>query len=78
VETGSTGIICIVCQQVLHRPSEHGTSSMVKHLLAKAHIAMLNRSTESEVTEMISTTVDDTALAILMRQGSRGITIASS
>ena len=48
---------------------------MGKHLLAKAHIAKLNKSTESEVTELTSSTVDETALAILQRQGSRGITI---
>jgi hypothetical protein len=76
-ETGSTGIICIVCHQVLHHPSEHGTSSMGKHLLAKAHIAKLNELTESEVTKLTSLSVDKTALAILKRQGSRGITIVS-
>ena len=76
-ETGSPGIICIVCHQVLRHPSEHGTSSMGKHLLAKAHIAKLNELTESEVTELTSTTVDETALAILKRHGSRGITIVS-
>jgi len=76
-ETGSPGIICIVCHQVLRHPSEHGTSSMGKHLLAKAHIAMLNEWTESEVTALTSSTVDETALAILKRQGSRGITIVS-
>ena len=76
-ETGSPGIICIVCHQVLRHPSEHGTSSMGKHLLAKAHIAKLNELTESEVTELTSSTVDETALAILKRQGSRGITIVS-
>jgi len=76
-ETGSPGIICIVCHQVLHHPSEHGTSSMGKHLLAKAHIAKLYKLTESEVTELTSSTVDETALAILKRQGSRGITIVS-
>jgi hypothetical protein len=76
-ETGSPGIICIVCHHVLRHPSEHGTSSMGKHLLAKAHIAKLNELTESEVTELTSTTVDETALAILKRQGSRGITIVS-
>jgi len=76
-ETGSPGIICIVCHQVLRHPSEHGTSSNVKHLLAKAHIAKLNELTESEVTELTSSTVDETALAILKRQGSRGITIVS-
>jgi hypothetical protein len=41
-ETGCPGIICIICHQVLRHPSEHGTSSMGKHLLAKAHIAKLN------------------------------------
>jgi len=75
--TGSPGIICIVCHQVLRHPSEHGTSSMGKHLLAKAHIAKLNELTESEVTKLTSLMVDETALAILKRQGSRGITIVS-
>jgi len=69
-ETGNPGIICIVCHQVLRHPSEHGTSSMGKHLLAKAHIAKLNELTESEVTELTSSTVDETPLAILNRQGS--------
>jgi len=77
-ETGSPGIICIVCHQVLRHPSEHGTSSMSKHLLAKAHIGKLNELTESEVTESTSSTVDEAALAILKREGSRGITIVSS
>jgi len=48
---------------------------MGKHLLAKAHIAKLNELTELEVTELSSSTVDETALAILKRQESRGITI---
>jgi len=51
---------------------------MGKHLLAKAHIAKLNELTESEVIELTSSTVDETAWAILKRQGSRGITIVSS
>jgi len=76
-ENGSPRIICIVCHQVLRHPSEHGTSSMGKHLLAEAHIAKLNKLTESEVTELTSSTVDETALAILKRQGSPGITIVS-
>jgi len=50
---------------------------MGKHLLAKAHIAKLNELTESEVTELTSSTVDETALAILKRQGSHGIAIVS-
>jgi len=50
---------------------------MGKHLLAKAHIAKLNKLPQSEVPELTSSTVDETALAILKRQGSRGITIDS-
>jgi hypothetical protein len=77
-ETGSPGITCIVCHQVLRHPSEHGTSSMGKHLVAIAHIAKLNELTHSEETELTSLTVDETALAILKRQGSQKITIVSS
>jgi len=50
---------------------------MGKHVLAKAHIAKLHKLTESEVTELTTSTVDETAMAILKRQGSRGITIVS-
>jgi hypothetical protein len=76
-EPGSPGIICIVCHQVLRHPLEDRTSSMGKHLLPKALIAKLNKLPESEVTELTSSTVDETALAILKTQGSRGITIVS-
>jgi hypothetical protein len=48
------------------------------YLLAKAYIAKLNELTESEVTAFTSSTVNETALAILKREGSRGITIISS
>jgi len=51
---------------------------MGKHLLAKAHVAKLNELTESEITELTSSMVDETALASITRQGSRGITILSS
>jgi hypothetical protein len=51
---------------------------MGKHLLAKAHITKLNELTVSEVTELTRSTVDVTALAILIRPGSRGIPIVSS
>jgi len=44
---------------------------MGKHLLAKAHIAKLNELTESEVTELNSSMVDETAVAILKRQECR-------
>jgi len=51
---------------------------MGKHLVAKAHIAKLNELTESEVTELTSSTVDEAALAIFKRPGSRGITTVRS
>jgi len=51
---------------------------MGKLLLAKADIAKLNELTDSEVSELTSTTIDQTALAILKRQDSHGITIVSS
>ena len=76
-KTGSPGIICIICHQVLRHPSEHGTSSMGKHLLAKAHIAKLIKLTESKVSELKSSMVNETALEILKKQGSWGITIVS-
>jgi len=76
-ETGSPGIICIVCHQVLCHPSEYGTCSMGKHLLANAHITKLNEFTGSEVTELPSSMVDNPGLAILKRNGSWGITIVS-
>ena len=76
-ETGSPDFICIFYHQVPHHPSEHGTSSIGKHLLAKAHIAKSNELPESEVTELTSATVNERAFAILKRQGSRGITIVS-
>jgi len=76
-ETSSPGIICFVCHQVLCHASEHGISSMGKHLPAKVHIAKLNELTELEVTELTNSTVNEAALAILKRQGSCGITIVS-
>jgi len=76
--TGSPGILYMVCHQVLRHLSDHETSSMGKHLLVKAHIAKWKQITESELTELTSLMVDETALAILKRQGSRGITIVSS
>jgi hypothetical protein len=42
---------------------------------AKAHITKLNKLTESEVSELTRSTVDETARAILKRPESRGITI---
>jgi len=77
-ECDSPGIICIVRYQVLHHPSEHGTSPLGKQLPAKVHISNVNELTESEGTELTSSKVDETALAILKRQGSQGIAIVSS
>jgi len=51
---------------------------MGKHLLGKADIAKSNELTVSEVTKLTGSTVDETALAILKRQGSRAIPIVSS
>jgi hypothetical protein len=67
--------MCILCHQVLRHSSDHGITLMGKHLLAKAHIETLHELTESEVTQLISLTVDETALAILQKEGSQGITI---
>ena len=77
-ETGSPGIICIACHLVLRHPSWHRTGSMGKNLLATAHIANFNKFREKEVTQWTSSMVDETALGILRRQGSRGITFVSS
>jgi hypothetical protein len=48
---------------------------MGKHLLANMQVAKSNELTVSEVTELTSSTVDETAMALLNRQGSRGIPI---
>jgi hypothetical protein len=77
-ETGSRGIIYIVCHQVFRHPSEHHTSSMRTHLWATAHIAELTELTESEISDLTKSKVDETALAILRRPGSRQTTIVRS
>jgi len=51
---------------------------MDKHFLAKGHITKLIKLTVSEVTQLFSSMVDETALATIKRQGSRGIPILSS
>jgi len=62
---------------VFHRSSQHGTSTIDMHMLAKSHNAKWNELTEWEVSELKITTIDETALAMQKRQGSWGITIAS-
>jgi len=76
-ETGCPGIICIICRQVLHCPSTHGTSSVGNHIFPKAHSAKLDQLPGSQVTELTSSMVEVTTFAILMRQGRRGITIVT-
>jgi len=66
---------CIIGHSVIHHSSEHGTCSMGKHLLAKSYIVKLNELTESEVTELTSSKINETALALLKRQGGQGISI---
>jgi hypothetical protein len=51
---------------------------MGEHLLVKVEITMLNQLTESDVTELTISTVHDTALAILKRRESQGITVITS
>ena len=46
--------------------------------MAQGHMAKLNELTEWEVSELTSTIVDETTLATLKRQGSRGIAMVSS
>jgi hypothetical protein len=77
-ETESPGIICIVCHQVIWHVSGHGTSSIGKHLLVSVHIGKLNELRESELSKFTNTTIDDTALAIVKRQGSHGISFVRS
>jgi len=77
-ESGIHGMICTVCHQVFRHPSEYRTRSMGKQLLAEAHIARFNQLIKLEVAEMTTSTVDETAWAILSRQGNRENTIVSS
>jgi hypothetical protein len=50
---------------------------MGNHSVAKAHIAKYKELIESEVSKLTHSTVDETALAVLKWEGSRGITIVS-
>jgi hypothetical protein len=70
-ETGIPGIMCIVCHQVLRHQSEHVTTSMGKHLVAKAHIARLDELANSEATILTCLMVNETDSPILKMQESR-------
>jgi hypothetical protein len=50
---------------------------MGNYSVAKAHITQFKELIESEVTKLTHSMVDETALAVLMWEGSRGITIVS-
>jgi hypothetical protein len=66
-EPGSPGIICIMCHPVFCNSSESGTCSMWKHMLENTHFQKFNKLTESEVSELSSSIVDEMALDILKR-----------
>jgi hypothetical protein len=76
-ETCGSGIISVKNNQLSHLLSVHGTSAMGQYLLAKGFIVKLKEWTESNVIELTSSTMDDKALSISKRQGSRGVTIAT-
>jgi hypothetical protein len=50
---------------------------MGKHLATKAYKAEPNKSTESDVTLLTGTAVDEQALAVLKKKGSQGVMVAS-
>lgn len=77
VATGSPAFISIVCRDVLPHPFEHRTTSMGKHFFGKDQMWKLNELRETEVTELTSTTVYETAFAILKMQGYQVITMVS-
>jgi hypothetical protein len=74
-ETGSIGIICISCHQVLRHASKPKAMSLGKHWLAKEYIAKLAEFTKVEVTESSCSIVEESCFAILQRQRSPKITM---
>jgi len=77
-EISSPWLIWIICHHVLRHPSECETSSMGKHLLAKARISKHNKIKVSVVTELTSSTLNETAGAMLKRHWNQGIPIVCS
>jgi hypothetical protein len=49
MEANSHGVICNIYYQVFRNPSEYVTNWMGKHLLAKPHIAKLNKETSRKL-----------------------------
>jgi len=64
-DTGSPDIISVLGYQVLHHPSEHGTSLLQKQLLTKGDTTQINELTQVQGNKSASSMVDETALAIL-------------
>jgi hypothetical protein len=77
-DTCSTGIICIIRNQVLWHRSEHGTRSIGKQLQAKVCPTKWNELTELYFTKLTTSTVHEIALIIIKRCGSRGYPIGCS
>jgi hypothetical protein len=77
-ETSSPGIIWIICHRVLNHRSEHETSLFGKQFLVKSCIGKWHKLLQSEVPELTSSMVGETAWTILMTQPSRDIPIVSS
>jgi len=73
-ETGSPHVIGIIYDHFVCHPTEHGTSSMGKHLLSLAQIAKLNELTEWEVMKLTCSMVNESVLEFMKSHGSWGIT----
>lgn len=67
--TGSSGMSGIISYEVLCHPSDHGTDSMGNHFPPNGQITKVNAVTESEVTEVTSSKVDERALSRPKSQG---------
>jgi hypothetical protein len=61
---------------VLAHPSEYGIGSMGQHLATITHKVELIKFTESDVTSLTGTAVDEQALAVLKQKGSQGVMVA--
>jgi hypothetical protein len=62
---------------MFRHPSEHWAGSTGKYLVGKSSLHNIKRTNRGKIDEIAWLTVDATALAILKRQGCRGITVVS-
>lgn len=65
LESHSHGIIGIICHQVFHHLSAHGTSTIRKYFLPTVHNTKFTELTESEIRQLTSSMNNDTEWAIL-------------